>query len=762
MSRFAPALKCAALFTSALSSPLFAQIADQQPVQAAPESISNQNVMADDRSVKSGGGVTDIVVTARRREESIQNVPVSVTAFSSQALESRNAREVDDLLGTIPNVNATDGLQIRGIGYNTRNIGIEAGATVYVDGVYTGRPSTYNQDLADVASVQVLRGPQGTLYGKNSIAGVIAISTKLPEFDFEGHGRVDFGNRDRRRVDLTVNVPLADNLAIRTSASKSSINGWIKDLINDQVFGGSENTTFRTALRWDPTPDLQIVLRADHQKIWSNPREGAVDGETLLGDDPQYAPPRPIVAPGKYTTVEDTRTNGTTVMEGGSLTIEYSASSALKITSITGYRYNKSRIFEGEDSSALNEIEVDFSDEQKQLTEELRASGSVGRLDYVAGFYYFNQKSSQHNKGILGTDFAIPPLGIPAGADKIIDPAARINTDSVAAFVDLTYELTDKLELTAGGRLNKEKKNFAFKITSDAPALFYVVPFDTDSFTQSDFSPTFGVRYHVTRDIMTYFRYAKGYKSGGWNADFISTSPGGTAPTVPSLRFGAENAETYEIGAKTSWFNHHVVLNGSVFQTNFDNLQVAQFFGINIDSGSPLSVTGNAGKARIKGFELETTVIPFEGLTLSGGVGYLDARYLVFNNVDGKGANANGNRMVGVPDWTGNASIIYSYPLANGGKITARGDYQSISARTGDPLNDPLRRSPGSWSANARLTYAAPDDRWQLSLFGSNIFDRHNAILYGIQQFAVDQNYPVRTVNYAEPRTYGVSLEFNF
>ena len=707
-------------------------------------------------------GVNDIVITARRRAESIQNVPVSVTAFGTNDLESRNARQVSDLLSTVPNVNANNGLQIRGIGYDTRNIGIEAGATVYVDGVYTGRPSTFDQDLTDIASVQVLRGPQGTLYGKNSIAGVIDLSTTEPKLNFEGNGRIDVGNRNRRRGDITINVPLAPTLAFRTSFTKSSYDGWVKNLADDQVFGGSDSTNIRAALRWDATPDLKIIVRADHQQTDENPRARAESAETLLGDDPQIDPPRPIIAPGKYTTFEDTVTDSKTTLQGVSLTLQYSASPAFNLTSITAYRENEYNVLEGQDNSPLNRIEVDFANRQKQFTHEMRGAGTIGFVDYVAGFYYFNQDSRQSNRGILGTDFAIPPLGIPGGVKKVIDPNAQIKTESVAGYVDLTLKLSERLEVLAGARINHEKKKFAFQITSDAPAIFYSIPFGRDEFSQTDFSPTLGLRYHVTRDLMTYARYAKGFKSGGWNADFSSAAPGQPAPTIPSLRFEAENAETFEIGFKSAWLDRRLILNGSAFQTNFNNLQVAQFFGINIDSGNPLAVTANAGKARIKGFELEATAVPVDGLTLSGGIGYLDATYLDFDNVDGRGTSADGRRMQGVPKLTGNASIQYQQPLENGGSLSVRADYQGITERSGDPLGNPLRRAPASWTANARLTYAAPDDRWKLSGFATNLFNRQNAILYDISQFAVAQAQPVRTVLYAEPRIYGVSLEFKF
>ena len=731
-------------------------------LDTAPAFAQTAEIGAEPTADNEQTGVTDIIVTARRRAESIQNVPVSVTAFGARDLESRNARRVSDLIATIPNVNASNGLQIRGIGYDARNIGIEAGATVYVDGVYTGRPSSFDQDLTDIAAVQVLRGPQGTLYGKNSIAGVIDLSTTEPKFEFAGHGRIDIGNRDRRRGDITVNVPLTETLAFRTSFTKSSIDGWIKNLANDQVFGASDTTSVRAALRWDVTPDFKIILRADHQHIEELPRSGGITGETLLGDDPQINPPRPIIAPGKYTTVEDSITDDDTTLEGVSMTMEYGASPEFRLTSITAYRRNKARLFEGQDSSPLNRIEIDFFNRQKQFTQELRASGGFGIVDYVAGLYYFNQDSQQSNKGILGTDFAIPPLGIPGGVRKIIDPNAQIKTESMAGYVDLTFKLSERLEVLAGGRINYEKKKFAFEITSDAPAIFYNIPFGRDKFSQSDISPTLGLRYHVTSDLMAYARYAKGYKSGGWNADFVSSAPGQAPPAIPSLRFEAENAETFELGFKSSWFDRRLTLNGSVFQTNFNNLQVAQFFGINIDSGNPLAVTANAGKARIKGFELEASAVPVDGLTISGGVGFLDATYLDFDNVDGRGASADGRPMQGVPKWTGNASIQYEQPLASGGSVSARADYQGIAERSGDPLGNPLRRAPASWTANARLTYASPDDHWKLSAFASNLFNRHNAVLYDVQQFAVVQTEPVCTVNYAEPRAYGVSLEFTF
>jgi len=262
---------------------------------------------------------------------------------------------------------------------------------------------------------------------------------------------------------------------------------------------------------------------------------------------------------------------------------------------------------------------------------------------------------------------------------------------------------------------------------------------------------------------MAYARYAKGFKAGGWNADFVSTAPGGTAPTVPSLRFQPEKAATSEVGIKSTMLEHTLSINASAFYTDFTNLQVAQFFGINLqNTGNQLSVTSNAGSAVIKGAELESVWLAFRGMQLSAGFGFLDARYAQFANVDGQGSNANGKRMENVPKETGNLSALYSHPLPHNGKVSIRGDYSYISSRYTDPLNSAIRQAPSYWVANGQITYTAHDDAWEISVLSRNITNHLYIVDAGLQQFAVVQSSPVRTVAYGQPRTFAIQFQARF
>ena len=701
-----------------------------------------------------------VVVTARRREEPLQDTPMSITAFTGPDLSMRGAYQLNDLFDTIPNVSLSNGVvQIRGIGYNTRNVGIESGVAMYVDGVYIGRPNFFDQNLFDIQNVQVLRGPQGTLFGMNSISGVINVQTSSPDpGSFAAHILTSYGSESEWRTQAMLNIPLASNAAFRLDLDRSADRGWVKDLYNGQYFGGFQNEGGRAAFRWDVTDALKITVRGSYFR--QLPRSDVT--ETLGGVDPQTPPPRLVVAPGPFTTMENTSEYFPIFSRNASVTAAYKVSDALTLTSISAYVNNSVAQVEGEDHSMRDNIDVNFYERQHQLTQELRASGIAGPLNYVGGLFVFYQSSFERNEGILGTDFAIPPLGIPGGVDKVIDPQGTIITHSYAAYFDVIYKVTRSLEAEIGGRANADYKSFQFQVTTQAPALFYAIGPGTDSFSDRNFSPTAVIRYHLDDNVMGYVRYAKGYKSGGWNADFASAIPHVPAPTVPSLKFGAESAATSEIGIKAT-FSHKATLDAALFYTRFSNLQVAQFNGINLQQlGVQLAATSNAGQATIKGGELEASWMPARGLAFSAGAGYVDPVYDQFENAGGPGINAAGKHFPYVPNWTGNLSGQYSYALGNGANIVLRTDGSYVGRRYGDVLDSPLKVSPDYWVANARLGYVAPGDVWQVYLWSNNVTNHFYEQQVSLDQFAVAQASPVKLISYGRPRTYGIEIQATF
>ena len=707
----------------------------------------------------------EITVTARKRSESLQETPISVTAFSADDIDERGARSFVDVLTFIPNVSTTNGLQIRGISYNQRNVGIEAGAGVYVDGVLTGRAQTFDQDLTDIERVEVLRGPQGTLFGKNSIAGAVNIVTRLPSQEFEGRALVDVGNQERRRGELMLNTPLGDAAALRVSGFYSSLGGYIRNMFDGDEYGRTDSRGARMALLIDPTPDLRVVLRADYLREL----ERTPWPESGSGVDPQRPPPRPVVAPGPYTSMFNLLPEQRRELKGFSGTVEYQINETMSFTSITAYRRNTDADRSDEDNSALDRISIDWKDEQKQTTQEFRLTGTAwSRVDYVAGLYYFKQDAFTQHTGNLGADFAIPIPGgflVPPGMQKPITPRGDIDTEAYAAFFDTTIAVTDKLDVLAGLRYTEEDKDIVFGINTSTEALplFYPVPTGTDSSSDSDLSPTIGLRYQFSDELNAYVKYAKGFKSGGWNADFVSRTPGGTAPIVPSFFFEPEEAAAYEVGFKAELFDRRLRLNTAVFYTDYTNLQVAQFFGINLeDDGGALAVTANAGSATIKGVELEVAAQPSDTLSVSAGVGYQSAEYDDFANIDGVGGNASGKRFAGVPRLTGNASVSYALPLQSSAQIKTRIDYSYRGSGYGDVQNTPRLETAGFGIVNARLGYASPDERWEATLWARNLLDKEYVQAKANEAFAVVQSSPVTTYSYGRPRTYGLEIQVNF
>lgn len=710
--------------------------------------------------------IEEVIVTARKRSESLQEVPVSVSAFASSDIAMRGSIEFGDLLQSIPNVTSGNGLQIRGIGYNTRNIGIEAGATVYVDGVFTGRPPSFNQNLADVESVEVLRGPQGALFGKNSIAGVVSITTVAPKLgEFSGSVLGSLGyqtsvtHEQLGRGQATVNIPVSEKSALRITAEHYDDNGYGTNRFDNSLYNQVEQTTVRAAYRWDISDDIQIVLRGNY----SGSRSNVPFPEPISGIDPQTRPPRQIIAPGPFTAIDDTAALQRTYLRGGSATLTYDINEALTLASITAYAEVENPTNGGFDNSPRNNYETDFFNSDKHFTEEIRATGRVGKLDYVAGVFYLNQKTFQENIGIFGVDLVIPGI-VPGGVKQFFDPTGEIETESVAGYLDVIYNLTEAFQLEVGGRMNYEKKDFAFQVKSTVPLIFWEVPPGTDSASDTDFSPTIGLRYHIADGIMAYGRYAKGYKSGGWNADFISRVPGAQPPTIQGLYFEPENAATFELGLKTDFADGKVTANLAAFYTDFSNLQVNQFNGVNLEqAGNQLSVTSNAGKATIKGFEVEGTWRPTTKLQLSAGVGHQEATYDRFDNAGGIGVSAAGKDFQNVPEWTGNASAQYAHPLVSGASIRARADYAYIGSRFGDVLNTSTFENPSYSVANARIGYVAPDERWQVYLWSNNITNRSGIENVSRDTFAVAQAAdPVRLAVYQRPRTVGIEARINF
>jgi len=698
-----------------------------------------------------------IVVTAQRRSENIQDVPISVTALAASELQARNAQSLRDLQFAVPNLtlySRTDfnpNFIIRGISSGARNIGFESSLGVYVDGVFMGRTSGFNQQLDDIERVEVLRGPQGTLFGKNTISGALNITSKRPGDDFEGNVSVEYGNYDHVYASGYVSGPIIEGvLSAKVSAYTRDRDGFVTNVSGlgpDAV--DDENTYgFRGEVRFTPSENLDIALRGDYSTADRRVLDGEV--EAILAN------PFGLPLIGNVAGARTVSINGDNKEEreiaGGSLTAQYTLDSGHELVSISAMRSIEYGLpgadIDGEPGDFLS---TDNLDKITQFSQEIRiASPEDKPFRYIVGGYYFNQDSDTRRSIILGQDMRgiLSSFGVPVSLLTNLTNFGDVKTESIAGFASFTYNLTEQIELQGGARYNHEKKSLVFGQDGiDVLALPTVASF-TDEIVENDFSPTVGLNYKPSENMMLYARYARGFKSGGWNADILSSS------NPDDIVFDAESINSYEIGMKSELFERRARVNIAVFQLDYQDIQVSRFNNI---TGN--FETANAAKARSRGFELEIATRVLKGLDLGFTVGYADAKYRSYPDA-APGVDLSGTQL-DAPDLTLGASFAYSKPVTDTFDGLFRIDYSYRSDTPGDGL-DPASTLDGFHILNGRMGITSENG---LSLFfwARNILNNDHVVSrFDGGNLASTLGVTQRFATYGSPRTYGVSASYAF
>lgn len=748
----------------------------------------------------SDGALDEIVVTAQKRTEKLIDVPISITAISADQLEARGAKNVRDLAFGVPNFtsySSDDGdptFLVRGLSSSARSIGFEGGLGAYIDGVYTGRTGSVTQDLEDVERVEVLRGPQGTLFGKNTTVGAISISTRRPGNDFTGSANAEYGNFDHYRVALGVSEPLVkDRIAAKISGYTNATDGYVKNIFPGGVpsLNGEKSYGVRWELRFTPSESLDIALRGDYGRSKRNTFEDEAVALTGNAFGLPNAAIDPVV-PGANTINIDGRNSSVRKLYGTSLTVNYTLPSDHVLTSISAYRKYDGKLESTDaDNTRFSYIELDYFDKNSQITQEFRiASPDTGRFKYVTGLYYFDQKSTSNRNTTIGVDarnILIGGFGLPGFL--FTDPAIRTNvvvkTKAYAAFANASFEIVDNLTLLAGLRYTKETKYlqvgqtspgvFAFPgVLGPNPIYLNVAP-TTDKQSDSDFSPTVGLSYKFSNAVTGYVKYSKGFKSGGWNAELLSPN---RAPTlanpsyfdVTQVRFNSESIVNYEAGLKAELIDRRLRINSAVFQLNYSDIQLSRFVG-----GLDGYKTENAGRARVRGFELELNARPVNGLDLSASVGYADAKYLRYLIIpavadpDGAGpltgspeVNQDG-KTLDAPKWTAAFGVQYAIPVSDSLKLIFRNDfsYRSQKLGTGDLAERSVTTVPSFLTVDGRISLAS-EAGWDVSLWGKNLTDNRYAIERRPNTNLAFLGVSQQTTSYGPPRSYGVRLGYKF
>ncbi|AHA19625.1 TonB-dependent receptor [Pseudomonas aeruginosa] len=753
----------------------------------APAPAEEAPPLAGSAPAKADTALGKVTVTARRREEDSQKVPTPITVLGGETLEAQRISRVQDLQQVLPSVNVAyiharqSSVAVRGIGNNPASDGLEGSAGIYLDNVYLGRPGMAVFDLLDIEQLELLRGPQGTLFGKNTTAGVLNISTRAPTFTAERTVEVSGGQDGYFQGRGTVSGPLGETLAGRLSAYRTRDDGYIKNIHDDNYLNGGERQGARGQLLFEPNEDFSLRWIADYNEEDSSNGSMVVYGgaerfwqrAALVGASPLRDPQRRKV-----------NINGrqhVSVHQGGSsLEANWNLAGGYRLTSISAYRYwhftpaNDEQL----NVSAINDTGVEVHD--RQFSQEIRlASPTGGAFDYVVGAYAFRQNLGNKTFTSYGPLADLYLLGANLGAlnDTYSKANGKIETDSFALFAQGTWHLTERLDFTAGLRGTYEEKNA--KVERFAPLGGAAVggvgaavrngqlgAYDSGDLSQYNFAPSalLSLSYQFSDDLLGYASLSHGEKSGGVNLAV------GSAPSAgaDSLLVGPERANDAELGLKSTLFDRRLLLNANLFWTGIHGYQATTLYQAP-GSTQLVQVLANAGSVRSRGLEFEATALPLRGLTLNFNGSYNDVTYLSFKDAPcpaevstrpgaPSSCDLTGQRVVGASKWIANLNGEYQWRLDDRFQPYVSASYAYRSAAEGTLDNSDLSKIDGYALVNlaAGLRSDLGDGQLDTSVWLKNAFDKD----YYLSAFAsINGSY---TASVGQPRTLGVSLRYDF
>ena len=670
-------------------------------------------VCAQARAQGNSGAIEEILVTATKRETGLQQTPIAISAFTGAQLDRAGVNDLQDIDLFTPGLfiggNASfgsNGYSIRGIGSTLVGMGGDDGVGIYVDGIFQGRGAGAIFEFADLERVEVLRGPQGTLYGRNATGGAINIISIEPGDEFQGKLSVQSTSYNGFGAKGYLIMPLVEGtLSAKVSAAVFDREGHIVNPFWNNRFGGASKNYFSGALRWTPGERSDITLMA-------------YTGSSML----------PIVAknklndfPGQINTVAaDFRTEERREFSSVNLSGTFHFD-RFQADVVLGFLESDVEGFVDSDSTPTDNVQFRNFEEAEQFSVELRlTSDADGRFRWLGGLYYYDEKPTTF------TPFNFFRTVIPGFESATASPqgilfAAYLQTQALAAFGELTYDLTDKITLTAGLRYSDEEKDWRGCFL---PGAFtrYETDFDPgacggrfvpDSNSEAVITPKFLIDYQASEGVLLWASATRGFRSGGWNF---------TEPTIPGVTgFGRESVWSYEAGAKMAVLDGRGRLNVNAFFADYEDLQVRV-----TDPVTSLLNVSNAGTAEIKGVELEARYSPNQSLDLAATVSWLDAKYTAFSFVqtDGSLVNHAGRFLNRAPEYSFSFMAQYTASINESYELMPRIEWQ----HTGEMFHSELNVQPFGSEAfnivNARLRMEPKEGRWAVEAFVDNVGDK--------------------------------------
>ncbi|MEG8038338.1 TonB-dependent receptor [Sphingomonas sp. LR60] len=775
-----------------------------------------------EEQVQRSSAASDVVVTARRRAESAQNVPIPISVVGVKELDATGSFNIQRLQQLQPTLQfystnpRNSSVNIRGLGapLGLTNDGIEQGVGIYIDQVYLSRVAAATLDFLDVQQIETLRGPQGTLYGKNTVAGAINITSKAPSFTLQGRAEVSVGNLEFKQAKASISGPLTDNVAIRLGVSTTSRRGTIYNVANDQYVNAQDNLGIRTAILWKATDDLDLTLSGDYSrqnpdccaqifvKVGSTQRPLNRQFDALAAAQGYEPPSR---NPFDRLTDLDAKLSARNELGGLSLRGEQRLGEGT-LTSITAYRFwdwlpANDRDFTGLPITTLSQNPT----RQDQYTQEFRYAGKAEHFDYVLGLFGFYQTihtTGTQRQGPAASRWLINPTSALSNDPSVLDGLTaandiRLKNFSGAIFGKVNWNVTDAFTLSPGVRLNYDDKTGSYiSVVRDGQG--NLVPatggtarqaaqrdaiqpqeFRDQKFREWNVSYDLTASYKPSRDVLLYGTYAHSFKSGGLNLNGVPVV-GGVVQTQLA-QVAPEKVDHFELGAKSQFWDRKITLNVTGFWTEISDYQAV----VNNSSTSTLrGYLANAGKVRVRGVEADFSIRPSDRFNLYTNGAFTDHKYVDFKNapcppeLSGGGSGAT----IGAPGQPGTNSPVVcdisgqwlpgisKFALSYGGEYNLPGTvfgksgeaYVGVDANSRTKFSSNASRSiytdiDGYTLVNARLGFRTDSG---VNVFGwvRNLFDTE----YYEVLATTPGNTGLIAGNVGDPRTYGMTVAFGF
>jgi len=684
----------------------------------------------------------EIVVTAQKREQSLQDTPLAITALGTAELQSRQFSGLEDIVRIAPGVistqqNGMNRLFIRGIGMNSVAEGNDPSSAFHVDGVYVGRPSAQLTSVFDIERIEVVRGPQGTLYGRNATGGSVNVITRKPTEEFEGYLRSSFGNYSSLSVEGALSGSLSgdETLLGRLAFKTAKRDGYAYNVFLNRETDDQDMYAVRGSLQWNAADRVSVFLSAEHSEEddenYASGAFGAYPGFSLLG---------PAIIGDRDTTAVSTINTNKREFSAltGEIGVDFNENWTFK--SISGWRSSDYCNTYDPDNTSIAFLDFYGCADADQLSQEAQFVFSGDRLDFIAGLFYFDEEISVDRR---------VPFDVAIGPGQLYHVFGDLEVEAYALFAQATYSVTPDFRVTLGARYSDEERahdGFFRGVPNNVVPIVYVV----QSKSWDDVTPKIGIEYDLGEDLLFYASYTEGFKSGSYNIG-QNNAPAGSN----DHSYDPETIEAYEMGLKGTFFDGKIQAALTGFYYDYADLQVNKVIGIQ-------TATVNAATAENKGIEFEITSLLGDYVLIDADVTYLDPTFEEFesiNPITNQLDDLSGNMLPGAAEWTVNFGAEITLPFDISGDVVLRGDMNYISERYFSEFNDPEVGEDSVTTYTASLRYTTEDGRYHASLWGKNLTDEE----YTGNKFLSVKSFGAPIAgSWAAPRTYGVTVGIDF